>query len=58
MDLLKGLWSGVNSLTDVGVTLVAFFAELTDYRLWRSLAWLLLGIILMTGGAVIWLKTS
>lgn len=55
MDL-SGPLSGISSFTDVGVGILAFFEEVTDYRLWRSLAWLVLGILMMAGGAVLWLK--
>lgn len=57
MDILKGALSGINSFTDVGITLMAFFEEITDFRLWRSLGWLLLGLLMMVAGAVTWLKT-
>jgi len=57
MDMLKGALSGINSFTDVGIALLAFFEEITDYRLWRSLGWLLLGLLLTALGVVSWLKT-
>lgn len=56
IDILKGAWSGLSSLSDVGIALAAFFAEITDYHLWRSLAWLALGVLMMGAGAVLWLK--
>lgn len=35
-----------------------FFTALTDGKMWRSLGWLLLGIILTLAGAALWLKGS
>lgn len=57
MDILKGALGGISSFSDVGVAIMAFFVEITDFRLWRSLGWLLLGLVMMAAGAVAWLKT-
>lgn len=44
----------INSITDsLGVTKV-IWAALSDYRMWRSVGWLLLGIVLMILGFVVW----
>lgn len=37
-------------LTDAGNAVILFVATLTDYRLWRSLGWLLLGIVMIAAG--------
>lgn len=35
-----------------------FFSGLTNGKMWRSLGWVLLGILLMLAGAALWLKGS
>lgn len=40
----------VSSFQDVSHALSGFFAVLTDGKMWRSLGWLLLGVILMFTG--------
>ena len=52
---LSSIWSGI---TDTTGALVAFFATLTDYTMWRSLGWLILGVILIAAGAGLWLKNE
>lgn len=42
-----------------GVTVVeAIWTELTDVRMWRSLGWIVLGIILMLLGVAWWIGPS
>jgi hypothetical protein len=44
--------SGVEApFTDTAHALSGFYEKLTDGKMWRSLAWLLLGVILMFAGA-------
>lgn len=46
--ILNGLTGGVSGdITDVGATLAAFFGTITDGKMWRSLGWLFLGIIMI-----------
>lgn len=56
-DSLAGIFSSlVGSTGATGV--MAFIGEawlnVTDYRMWRSLGWLLLGIVMILMGFVIW----
>lgn len=41
---------------DTAHALTAFYAVITNGKLWRSLGWLLLGILLMLAGLGWWLK--
>lgn len=54
--ILSGL--GLSGLTDTAGVLVAFFTTITDYRMWRSLGWLLLGIVMIGSGLALWAKDS
>lgn len=36
----------------------AVWLNLSDYRMWRSLGWLILGIVLMILGLTIWLRKA
>ncbi len=60
MDLFSGILSGLglSGLTDTAGVLVAFFATITDYRMWRSLAWLILGVLMIAGGLTMWTKDA
>jgi hypothetical protein len=40
---------------DVASALSAFYDKLTDGKMWRSLGWLLLGVLLITFGLILWL---
>jgi hypothetical protein len=42
-------------LAGIAGSLTAFFQAVTDGKLWRSLAWILLGILLMLLGVFLWL---
>lgn len=60
MGVFSGLLSGLglSGLTDTAGVLVAFFTTITDYRMWRSLGWLVLGILMIAGGLAMWAKDS
>lgn len=49
------VWSAV---TDTTNALVLFFATVTDYTMWRSVGWLLLGLALIGGGLALLAKTA
>lgn len=36
----------------------AFFSDVTSIAMWRSLGWLLLGVLMMIGGVAWWVKGS
>jgi len=59
-----GSYSGITP-TDTGASLAGFvtvvegiWAELTDVRMWASLGWMVLGIILIFAGALWWVGPS
>jgi hypothetical protein len=39
-------------------TIQAIWAQLTNAKMWKSLGWLLLGIVLMAGGVLLWIGPS
>ncbi len=39
-------------------SIIGFLEAITDWHLWASLGWIALGAIMMTAGAVLWLKKS
>jgi hypothetical protein len=41
---------------DVAAALKAFYSAVTDGKMWRSLAWIALGLLLMVNGILLWLK--
>ena len=49
---------GVQSLGDVATVLEGFVGAVTDGTMWRSLGWLLLGIVLMLFGLKLWIGGS
>jgi hypothetical protein len=49
------IWSGI---TDTTNALVLFFATITDYTMWRSIGWLLLGLALIGGGLALLAKSA
>lgn len=48
----------ISAFSSIQNALSAFYAELTNGKMWRSLGWLLLGIALMGLGAWLWIKPS
>lgn len=57
-SVVSGLASAGKTLGDTAGVLFAFFAALTDGRMWRSLGWLFLGVVSMAFGLRLWLKTA
>jgi uncharacterized membrane protein len=51
----SGAFSALNDGVSFGK---AVWLNLSDYRMWRSLGWLLLGIVLMIIGFVVWNKKA
>lgn len=49
---------GLTGLSDTANALIAFFTTVTDYRMWRSFGWLLLGIGLIAAGLLILAKDA
>jgi hypothetical protein len=43
-------------LGDVAAALKAFYSAVTDGKMWRSVAWILLGALLVFNGIVLWLR--
>jgi hypothetical protein len=52
---LTGFASG---LSDTANALIAFFTTITDYRMWRSLGWLILGIGMIAAGLMLLAKDA
>jgi len=50
--------SVVNGASGFLGPVVGFLGNLTDVKLWRSLGWILLGIVLLILGLVLWLRRS
>ena len=48
--------SGLSDIDKVGTVFGTFFNQITKASMWRSLAWLLLGIILFTLGLLLLLR--
>lgn len=46
--------SGVN-FSSIQNALTAFYDKVTDGKMWRSLGWLLLGVLLIITGLVLWI---
>ena len=46
----------LQGLGDVAAALKAFYSAVTDGKMWRSVAWVLLGLVLMVSGILLWLK--
>lgn len=60
-DTNKGIAQGLSALNpfaSIENALSAFWDKLTDGKMWRSLAWMLLGVILMFMGISLWIKGS
>jgi hypothetical protein len=53
-----GLTGFASGLSDTANALVAFFTTITDYRMWRSLGWLLLGAGMITAGLLLLAKDA
>lgn len=59
-DLLGGLGSvitqPVKGIEEIGAVLKAVYTTVTDGKMWRSLGWLLLGIIVLLFGVWLWVR--
>lgn len=54
-DFLKGIISGATGGSLPSLQMAGtIWASVTDYRMWRSFGWLMLGILLIILGFVIW----
>jgi hypothetical protein len=50
--------SGGATFVDVAHALAAFYDKITDYKMWRSLGWLMLGLVLMIVGLALLLRRT
>lgn len=48
----------IDPLAGIAGSLEAFFGALTDGKMWRSIGWILLGILLMLLGVALWIGPS
>lgn len=53
-----GVQTGINDVGDTGQVIGAVWGDLSNGKLWRSLGWLLLGIVLMFVGVALWIGPS
>lgn len=44
----------LSGFTDITSAVTGFVNDVTDYTLWRSLGWLLLGALLVGAGLLLW----
>lgn len=49
-DLLQSLLPGTSGIERLAAVFTAALAALTDVRMWRSLGWLLIGVVLLLLG--------
>lgn len=53
-DVATGGSDTVNAIQDGAGVAKVVWANVSDYRMWRSLGWLVLGILLLVLGLVLW----
>lgn len=54
VDAATGGSSAVNAIQDGAGVAKVVWANVSDYRMWRSLGWLVLGLLLLVLGLVLW----
>jgi len=54
----NGVSDTLSGIARVGDVLQAFYENITDGKMWRSLGWLVLGLVFIIGGVVLWMKNS
>lgn len=58
-DLFNGnLPSPLHGLDSIGASIEAFYDVITDGKLWRSVAWIILGALLLYAGIYLWFRGS
>jgi hypothetical protein len=50
--------AGGATFVDVAHALAAFYDKITDYKMWRSVGWLMLGLVLMIVGLALLLRRT
>lgn len=55
---VPGLSNPLSGIDQIGADLEAFYKDITDGKMWRSLGWLVLGLTLVIAGIFLWLKGS
>lgn len=48
--------SGLSGIGDIAAAMKSFYTAVTDGKMWRSVAWILLGLLLLVNGILLWLK--
>lgn len=51
---IGGVGGAMSSINDAVSLTKAMWLNVSDYRMWRSLGWLILGILMMILGFVVW----
>lgn len=54
VSALQGIMGIPDSVSKTAGVFSTAWATVTDFRMWRSLGWLLLGVVLIIIGFVIW----
>lgn len=54
-DPFPGFPNPLSGIDRIGAVVEAFFRAVTDVKFWRSLGWILLGIIMLVVGIRIWM---
>lgn len=49
--------SGASDIDKLTGTFFAFFSDVTDGAMWRSMGWLMLGVAVLIFGLALWLRT-
>lgn len=53
-----GITGAISDVTKIPALMSEIWFELSDYRMWRSLGWLLLGVALIAIGIFLWVRTN
>lgn len=48
----------ITGIQQIGAAFESFYRILTDGKMWRSLGWIILGLIFIISGIFLWLKNS
>ena len=57
-QLVPGIQSSALGIGGITSVLSAFYTNLTDGKMWRSVGWLALGIVFLVTGLYLWMKNS
>lgn len=55
-SVLPNITNPVGGIFEVGAVLKAFFQQITRVEMWRSLAWIVAGVVLILVGVTLWMR--